>query len=285
MVTSLANSTDLLDYKRNVFSQNGEDGIIQELFRRIGVEARTCCEFGAWDGKHLSNCRQLILEGWQALMIEADPEKTKALLQTYHNNPAVTCVNRLVDDGKNSLATIVKETGFPPTLDFLSVDIDGLDYEIFRGLDLRPRVICIEVNAAHCPESADELPRSVAITGVGQPMGVFLRIAQEKGYALVCYTGNAFLVRQDLLQLHSITPLTASVAYDSFLQHLEPDAKEWLYLVNRGFIQPYRRYHNARLGFQELGLKPSRRVPLYWQAAKKFMAHAGASLRSRFSRA
>lgn len=285
MVTAQNDSADLLDYKRNVFSQNGEDGIIDELFRRISVEAHTCCEFGAWDGIHLSNCRKLILEGWRALMIEADPEKTKALLQTYRDNPAVTCVNRLVDDGQNSLGTIVKDTGFPATLDFLSVDIDGLDYEIFRGMDLRPRVICIEVNAAHSPESEEEFRRAVAIKGVGQPMNVFLRIAKEKGYELVCYSGNAFLVRQDILQQHRLKPINPAEAYESFLRHLEPDVKEWLYLVNLGLIQPYQRYHNARLEFRALGLETSRRIPLLCMAAKKFMAHAFAFVRSRVSRA
>jgi len=284
MGTNTKDSADLLDYKRNVFSQNGEDGIIAELFRRIGVEARTCCEFGAWDGKHLSNCRKLILEGWRALMIEADPEKTKALVQNYCDLPAVSCVNRLVDDNQNSLGAIVKEVGFPATMDFLSVDIDGLDYEIFRGLDLRPRVICIEVNAAHCPESKDEFPLPVAATGVGQPMGVFLGIARTKGYELVCYTGNAFLVRQDVLQQSSLKAISPTDAYDSFLRHLELEAKEWLYLVNRGLIQPYRHYQNRRLGFKALGLEASRYVPIHCLAAKKFALHVGAYLRSRSSR-
>ena len=238
-----------------------------------------------WDGKHLSNCRKLILEGWRALMIEADSERTKALRATYHDNPAVTCVNRLVDDGKNSLGTIVKETGFPATMDFLSVDIDGLDYEIFRGMDLRPRVICIEVNAAHRPESDVELPRSVAAKGVGQPMGVFLRIAQAKGYELVCYTGNAFLVRQEIIKQHTLKVVTPAEAYDSFLRHLETDAKEWLYLVNRGFIQPYQRYQNGRLGFRALGLDSGRYLPLLGLAARKFLQHVFAFLRSRVARA
>jgi hypothetical protein len=284
MAISTENSADLLDYKRNVFSQNGEDGIIEELFRRIGVEAHTCCEFGAWDGQHLSNCRKLILEGWRALMIEADPERTKALVQTYRDNPAVACVNELVDADQHSLGAIVKRTGFPAVMDFLSVDIDGLDYEIFRGLDLRPRVICIEVNAAHRPDSAEELPRPVAASGVGQPMGVFLRIAREKGYDLAGYSGNAFLVRRDVVEKSGLKTVSPTDAYDSFLRHLTSAEKEWLYLTNAGLIQPYRRYQNRRLGFQALGLGAARWLPVYWLAAKKFAAHLRGYLQSRFSR-
>ena len=50
-----------VSYKKNIFSQNGEDGIIEEIFKRLNdVSDKKCCEFGAWDGKHLSNTCNLI---------------------------------------------------------------------------------------------------------------------------------------------------------------------------------------------------------------------------------
>ena len=281
MFASPEHSKDLLDFKRNEFSQNGEDGIIEELFRRIGVEARTCCEFGAWDGTYLSNCRRLIGDDWRALMIEAMPEKFRVLVQNFRSNPRVTCVHRLVDHGKNSLGAIVKETGFPTTLDFLSIDIDGLDYEIFAGLDLRPRVICIEVNAAHAPETAEELPREVAANIVGQPMKVFLKTAHEKGYSLVCYSGNAFFVREDVVRQHGLAVLTAEAAYESYLRHLEPAAREWLYLVTRGLIRPHRRYPNPHIRLRPLSILPVRWLPMLFRAARMFLAHVTGYIRSR----
>lgn len=286
MVETKNPDEDLLDHKRNVYSQNGEDGIIKELFRRIGAEWRTCCEFGAWDGIFASNCRNLILnEGWRAAMIEADSAKAKTLAQTYRDNPAVTCVQRLVAVGENSLSSILTETGFPRDLDFLSVDIDGLDYEIFDNLDLRPRVLCIEVNAAFPPDSEEMLPREVAAKVVGQPMGVFMRIAHAKGYALVCYSGNAFFVREDIVRRHDLKVLTPADAYDSFLGHLEPETREWIWLVNRGLIPPYRRYHNSRLMRKALGIPVSRWLPLHWLAAKRFAVQVFGWLRSRLGRA
>ncbi|MCH8063598.1 MAG: hypothetical protein IH861_13975 [Chloroflexi bacterium] len=45
----------LADHKRTVTSQDGEDGIVEFIFDRLGVEKGLCVEFGAWDGKHLSN--------------------------------------------------------------------------------------------------------------------------------------------------------------------------------------------------------------------------------------
>ena len=272
-------SKDLLDSKRNVFSQNGEDGIIEELFKRIGVESSTCCEFGAWDGIHLSNCRKLILDGWRALMIEADPEKTRKLKENYRDNPAVACVNRLVDAGENSVGSILREVALPD-LDFLSIDIDGLDYEVFASLDVRPRVICIEVNAAFAPD-AEEWAREIAATGIGQPMEVFIRIAQAKGYELICYSGNAFFVRTDVVRQHSLRPLLPRDAYRSFIEHLERDAREWLCLVNAGLLPPHRRYRNPNLGCRALGITAARCIPLLKILAGAFYRRASGYLQSK----
>jgi hypothetical protein len=51
-------SRDLLDFNRNLFSQNGEDGVIERILNIVGQGGRTCCEFGASDGVHLSNTRR-----------------------------------------------------------------------------------------------------------------------------------------------------------------------------------------------------------------------------------
>lgn len=214
-------------------------------------------------------------------MIEAMEEKFKVLAENFKSNPSVTCVNRLVDDGTNSLGAIIKETGFPSELDFLSVDIDGLDYEIFSGLNIRPRVISIEVNAAHAPDADLELPRTVAATSVGQPMSVFMRIAQIKGYSLVCYSGNAFFVRDDIVKEYFLEVLTPVAAYESYLRHLEPLAREWMYLVTHGLIRPHRLYHNSRVTFQNLGIKPWRCIPMIFLAAKMFLIHVKGFLHAR----
>lgn len=47
-----------LEYRANTYSQNGEDGILAEIVSRLGLDEgapRWCVEFGAWDGRHLSN--------------------------------------------------------------------------------------------------------------------------------------------------------------------------------------------------------------------------------------
>jgi hypothetical protein len=237
---------DLLIYKSDTFSQNGEDGIIAAIFERIGTTTRICCEFGAWDGIHLSNCRSLIVQGWSALMIEGDEVRYRDLISNYATNPLVTSANKYIDAGSNRLGSIIQAHKIGE-LDFLSIDIDGLDYEIFETLDVRPRVICIEVNAGHDPGVKARLPRNVALNNVGQPLKAFVQIAETKGYELACYTGNAFFVRRDVVKRSSLPILSSKEAYQNFLNALDVAAREWLYLVNLGIVEPNFRFHNPYL--------------------------------------
>ena len=74
---------NLIEYRDNKYSQNGEDGIIGEICRRLGIAAGWFVEFGAWDGKNLSNCYNLVAHhGWSGVFIEGNPQKYEDLLKT-----------------------------------------------------------------------------------------------------------------------------------------------------------------------------------------------------------
>src|SRR5688572_28725904 len=66
-------------YRKNVYSQNGEDGVIAEIVKRIGLAPSWTCDVGAWDGRYGSNCYALTKRGWPCLMIEADDQKHEYL--------------------------------------------------------------------------------------------------------------------------------------------------------------------------------------------------------------
>src|ERR1700750_1039389 len=74
-------------YGKNVFSQFGEDGIIEEICKRLKIEKGSIAEFGAHDGKFCSNSRNLILLGWDATLIEGDIEKAKQCWTLYSTIP------------------------------------------------------------------------------------------------------------------------------------------------------------------------------------------------------
>lgn len=100
---------NLDSYKENVFSQNGEDGVIGEMLIRLGIASesslqspRWCVEFGAWDGKHLSNTFALVKKhAWNAVYIEGDPQKFIDLEKTALEFSTIIPVLAFVDHEKN----------------------------------------------------------------------------------------------------------------------------------------------------------------------------------------
>ena len=96
----------LSEYRSNTFSQNGEDGVLSELFSRVGMTNRYFCEFGAWDGRRLSNCFKLLTEGWSGLMIEGEPDRFRDLEQTAAEFPKLATRLAFVDWRKGSDLTL-----------------------------------------------------------------------------------------------------------------------------------------------------------------------------------
>jgi hypothetical protein len=240
----------LLAHRRNVYSQFGEDGIIETILRAIGETTRWCCEFGAWDGLHLSNTRRLVDAGWHAVLIEGDPHKFAKLRQNNASNPRVIPVQAMVDSESNRLESILADAG-APELDLLAIDIDGPDYEIFESLQIRPRVICVEVVPHHDPESRTPVRREVAAKDVGQPFGLFYDTARERGYRLVSYYVNAFFVREDAAG--PLPSLTLVEAYEEYLAALPEAGRRWLNYCNGGRVHGYL-FNNPRLTREALGL-------------------------------
>jgi hypothetical protein len=139
---------DLSKFKRTITSQNGEDGIIAEVFKRIGTENELCVEFGAWDGKHLSNTWNLWHNnGWKAILIEGGKSKFSELSKYVNEHHNVTASNTFVKiEGENSLDSILTRHSVPERFDLLSVDIDGDDYYIFKSLKkFTPRVSIVRL--------------------------------------------------------------------------------------------------------------------------------------------
>ena len=67
---------ELREHERRVYSQGGEDGVIAHLFSCIGTTNRYFVEFGAWDGRHLSNTANLRLHaGWTGLLLDGDASR------------------------------------------------------------------------------------------------------------------------------------------------------------------------------------------------------------------
>jgi hypothetical protein len=244
----------LLDFKKDQFSQNGEDGILERVFDLIGTETATCCEFGAWDGFHLSNTRKLLIAGWSGLLIEADPQRFRRLRDNYSGNERVKRACQFIN-GADELDRALSQNGFLAPLDLLVIDIDGLDYYIFEELKIRPRLICVEVNAGHSPRSGVLLARDIAARDIGQPLSAFCNVGKRLGYRLICFNSNAFFLRNDITNplLEELDPVEA---YAEFLGALDKKGRRWMYLVNKGLVHPFFRFRNECLSADRLELGP-----------------------------
>lgn len=222
----MTTSRSILTRKNNVFSQNGEDGIIEFIFRRIGIDKGTFIEFGAWDGKHLSNTYNLFLNGWKGIYIETDRNRYTDLLTTFQEHrDRVDCVNAHVGyTDTDNLDTLVEKYSDKRNFDLVSIDVDGLDYYIFEKMvKYLPTVVCIEVNAGHHPEYSELIPLNVASNNVGQSLRVISTLADTKGYFPLCYTGNLFLVKKEYLPLFNDVVRPLPDIYNEFLAYLGPE--------------------------------------------------------------
>lgn len=193
-----------------VYSQNGEDGIIEEIFRRLKIENGFFAEFGAADGISLSNTRYLWQKGWSGVMIDNSEVLYQRMKVAYQDVDNVLCLRFRVVDGIYEPGITfdrLAKAYFPNhEIDFLSIDIDGMDYLILKGLKCRPKVICIETNLYWHPLFSREVPNEVAAGNLQQPLPVMIEIARQMGYEPVCMTINLFLVRRDLYEPFKETP-------------------------------------------------------------------------------
>lgn len=195
----------LLKFAKNVTSQNGEDGIIEHIVEVISPENKYCVEFGAWDGKHFSNCYNLIAnKAWKGAMIEANATKYQELQATYSTNPDVACINKLVQfEGHDSLDNILDQICAPKDLGVLSIDIDGNDYHIWQSLKkYTPELIIIEFNPTVPNDVIFIQDKSVGVSQGCSLLSLIL-LGKELGYELACCTAwNAFFVKAE--KLHAL---------------------------------------------------------------------------------
>ena len=233
---TLRSHDGLISFASIKTSQNGEDGIIAEIFRRVMPstsstnEKRWCVDVGAWDGVHLSNTWSLLVEDashWSGILIEADPVRSQALKALHDplGNYAVTRLISCLQDSPRSLSNVLRETNpsLPISFDFISIDVDGADYWLMDDVlqHYTPKVICVEFN----PSMPDEIiyiqARDDNIRH-GSSLAGLVELATSHGYTLIeTCVFNAFFVPDDV--------------YMQYFQDLVPDTSiEVLHDISMG---------------------------------------------------
>lgn len=213
----------LIRHGYRIFSQSDEDGLIDEVFRRIGMTNRFFVEFGVGEGFE-NNTLALLLSGWRGLWIEAEEAPLAAFRETFQ--PALEedrlTITASVVTAEN-IENLLGQGGCPEEPDLLSIDIDGNDYWVWKAIHrFRPRLVVIEYNASLGRAARLTVPYDPAFrwdrtTRYGTSLAALESLGCAKGYALVgCSLAgvNAFFVRNDCLGDHFLPPYTSARHYE-----------------------------------------------------------------------
>jgi hypothetical protein len=234
-----ANPKRLLRYGFKVYSQSDEDGIIQEIFNRIGTRNRIFVEFGVESGIECNSVK-LLVEGWRGLWLDAGTKHVAQIhthFRTFIDDRRLT-VNEAFVVAEN-INSLLERGGVTGEIDFLSIDIDNNDYWVWKEITaIKPRVVAIEYNATLRPPMSLVVPydperRWDGTNYFGASLEALVRLGRDKGYQIVgCnFSGaNAFFVREDIAEDLFVEPATAE-------EHYEPP--RYFFAMLRGGHRPH----------------------------------------------
>jgi hypothetical protein len=204
------------------FSQGPEDGIIAEIFRRIGTDSRFFIEIGAGDGRE-NTTRLLLTLGWSGIWVEGSGKACAAIRRDFAG-PLGTGQLKLVEAmvTAENIGPLLAEAGAPKRFDYLSVDLDMNTFHVWKALSAyAPRAACIEYNASIPPSYDFTVPYDPAAVWdgsvwYGASLKALERLGTARGLSLVAcdfYGVNAFFVAsgEDLSQF--VGPFTAERHY------------------------------------------------------------------------
>lgn len=229
-------------YKKKYFSQNGEEGIIEHIFNKIGFTNKWCVDFGAYDGKNLSNTLYFKNKySFNRCLIEGDINKIKKKQTTEPIKHAIVSsknINSLIDE-------------VPQVYDLLSIDIDGDDYWVWKAMEKQARVVILEY---HCGipndvplaiiEGEGKQFQSLGKTGTagmhgyyGANLKAFHRLAKDKGYEFVTtLIDNAIYVLKDEFNKLGIKPIDEDTIMKKYFNAHEYWGKKYRDRTNSEWI-------------------------------------------------
>lgn len=193
-----------------VFSQFGEDGLIQHLIRHVPIEQEVFVEFGVADYRESNTRFLLVNDNWRGLIIDGADDHRAFLRRTgldwRHHIDAVTA---FVD--RDNIDGLIRGAGIDGDIGLLSIDVDGNDLWILERITaVSPRILVVEYNATFGAEAAVTTPYDPGFRrGAAHPSNLYwgasLRalelVAARRGYRLVAGNqagNNAFFVRDDV---------------------------------------------------------------------------------------
>ena len=199
---------ELREVEFSVFSQWGDDGIIQFLVDRLHLTCRTFVEFGVADYRG-SNTRFLMINNnWRGLVMDGSTANIRAITQAeYFWRYELVAQHAFIDcDNVNDL---ISEQGFTGEIGLLHIDIDGNDYWVWKAITvIEPAIVIMEYNSVFGPERAITVPyrrdfdrtrAHFSTLYAGASLSALQGLASEKGYVFLgCNSAgnNAYFIQK-----------------------------------------------------------------------------------------
>ena len=232
---------NLIPYGFKVFSETDEDGIINEIFKRIGITNKKFLEFGVNASKN--NTTFLLLNNWTGVWLEISTLKIIRIKNKYKiplkNNSLRIYKKKITAENINK---VIKSLQLKGVIDLLSIDIDGNEVYLLNKLSqIRPRVIVVEYNSKFPPPFKNSIKYSPNFIWkyddyLGSSLQLLVDNLKKKNYALVgCNISgvNAFFVKKELLKNKFPKDTSAKFHYQQFrvglinLKTSHPESNKW----------------------------------------------------------
>jgi hypothetical protein len=200
----------LSEVEFQVFSQWGDDGIIQYLVQKLRISNKTFIEFGVEDYRE-SNTRFLLFNNnWSGYVLDgsqANVDVIKGDRISWSSELRAKCSFIT----KENINALIMEAGFHEDVGILSIDIDGNDYWVWEAIScIRPIITIVEYNALFGSNTSWTIPykadfvrsRAETISYYGASLKALVSLGKKKGYSFVgCNSkgNNAYFLRDDMV--------------------------------------------------------------------------------------
>lgn len=241
----------LHDHARKIYSQNGEDGIINHIFESIGFTNKKCVEICAGDGIECNTANLIINHDFEALLFDGDETNIDIARMKYGYTDKVKCVQAWIT--RNNICDLITTHKFNGEVDLLSLDIDGVDYWILKQISvddnsrvISPRVIVLEYQDIIGPDKALTVPYDDNFNGwtdnwygpnyCGASLMAFIKLLKPTHKFIGCNEKgfNAFFVRNDIGQLKEVNDINYCFKFDKVKFGM---IYRWPRVANRKWIE------------------------------------------------
>ena len=198
---------NLSEVEFQVFSQFGDDGIIQYLIDKLPIKNKTFIEFGVENYQEANTRFLLINNAWSGLIIDGDPDNIKQIknsrLYSFYD---IRAIDSFIT--KQNINQLISGVGFQKEVGILSVDIDGNDFWVWKAIDvISPEIVICEYNSLFGFEEPITIPyQDDFIRGEKSPFNFYgtslkaaVTLAKEKGYFFIgCNSAgnNAYFIHE-----------------------------------------------------------------------------------------